>query len=473
MPRCPLAWPHATSCGAAWRRLIALESAKNDGGGRSGSESEGEGARNRATYRLPLNKDPSAEGDALSRRSEKEHLGHSRRLLRLLRRARSSAARGRAIEYLPGSEPGPESGVVGAGSKQPHATTTTQTTVTHVDSSEGGNTETEEGAGGAFAFAFEELANIIGDPPLERLKEEVVRDGTVCPCARSGLVVVWGTPPVRLTSTVGGSGGVRRGEMVGGGGGGGGGGSGGNSSGRGQGTDPLIGGRVGGGGGGGECEVVDGGSGHGVGRIGVGNCGGKRKKGGGGGGGGTGLGRASSLALEDTLTLVASAPPRLLLPSTQSSGGTSGVSPLRARFQEGWLETGGTAGSPGVVAVELQRLSAGDAAALITIASAADVPIVAAAVATTAEEATTAGAVKTALAVCGALDASGRSVICAEIMIGPTTTQVWALWWPQRCVGGDERDEGSEHGGETAARPLGDLHSHLSDTRLLLQPVSR
>ena len=150
------------------------------------------------------------------------------------------------------------------------------------------------------------------------------------------------------------------------------------------------------------------------------------------------------------------------------------------RFQEGWLITEAGVGSPGVVAVELCPTSAAENQGQVTT--------------TTTTEDIDAGFHLTRT-VCRALDASGRAVICAEVLMDPIrgrgATQVWCLWWPQNCIGGDESDwngacdeeeeekeepeedkgkgkgkgkkVGASHVDDVSPRPLGNLREHLTN----------
>jgi hypothetical protein len=158
------------------------------------------------------------------------------------------------------------------------------------------------------------------------------------------------------------------------------------------------------------------------------------------------------------MSIVASAP-------SQCIGGGGSV-----RCQEGWLRAeGGAVGTPGVVAVEFLRHRRDETNGTMAAVAAAAAAVVGAGGAETAETTmSVAAALDTARAVCRALDASGRAVICAEVLVRPNVaTQVWCLWWPQNCVGGDESDESDD----TAARPLGDLHSHLNDAWSAMSPL--
>jgi hypothetical protein len=164
LPRCPLAWPHATSCGTAWRRFVKERGGSGQdgpdrggggGGGGCGSGGGGSGGGGGTC--------PNTPDDELTRRSDKEHFAHSRRLMRLLRRAR---------------------GLLGYA------------------------------AGNGSEDAAVDMMPAVGNDGegLERVHERIVRDGTVCPCARAGLIVVW-------RSNGDGSGGGGGGDSGGGGGG--------------------------------------------------------------------------------------------------------------------------------------------------------------------------------------------------------------------------------------------------------------
>jgi len=78
-------------------------------------------------------------------------------------------------------------------------------------------------------------------------------------------------------------------------------------------------------------------------------------------------------------------------------------------------------------------------------------------------------AVELAQEVCKALDATGRAVIGAQVLVGQKATQVWCLWWPQRRVGGggggggsSGSDGGIDPGDNMHGRPDDDLVTHLS-----------
>ena len=117
-PRCPLGWPHDTSCAAAWRR------------------------------RVRVGDDETIPGDdAGDARDEREHLGICRRLLRVLRRART------------------------------------------LDDDEGEETTASKSTSTAGPSASSMAMD--GDPTARvavRDLEVIVRDGTACACARVGVV---------------------------------------------------------------------------------------------------------------------------------------------------------------------------------------------------------------------------------------------------------------------------------------------
>lgn len=364
MPRCPLAWPHATSCCTAWRRLT---------GG----------------IHAPSTTDQS---DAVSRRAEKEHIAHARRLLRLLRRARASQ---RLSERPPRD--------TGAGES------------TSPDGPGGG------GHAAPLAFDVRELTPPASGerthPSSVTSLERVVRDGTVCPCARAGLVVARRAAPAPTPTTSGAP----------------------SAGGRTGGREP--GGKIGEG----EDAEEEAGMNRGVGEYGGGetkkvDVDGKRK---------TPDDEGARSSLEHAVNIVARSPPRGL--QLRGDGDT-----IAGTYQEGWLRADGAAGTPGVVAVEMTLPVGGDSggdSVSDTVSNAdADLEV----------------GLRAARAVCGALDASGRAVICAEAVCARGSTQVWCLWWPQRPIGGDENDEGcgrcsGDVDARALSRPVDDLRRHLTE----------
>ena len=120
-PRCPLGWPHDTSCAAAWRRSVRVGD------------------------------DETIPGDGVGDdRAEREHVGMCRRLLRVLRRART------------------------------------------LDDDDDDDDETAAGPS-ASSMAMD------GDPTARvavREIETIVRDGTACACARVGVVTASRVAPV-------------------------------------------------------------------------------------------------------------------------------------------------------------------------------------------------------------------------------------------------------------------------------------
>ena len=137
-PRCLLAWPHAATCEAAWYDYLRARIADAGVARTTGGEREDEGERGGEKHAMKR---------ATRARSDREHVAAQRRALRSLRRARVAAYASRTENARLGADD-----------------SSTEMLAPFDAVAEGAVTETVDA------------------------EEEIARDGSLCPCARVGVV---------------------------------------------------------------------------------------------------------------------------------------------------------------------------------------------------------------------------------------------------------------------------------------------